>query len=33
MKVMQMADAVRFRTMTTGELRETFLIDDLFQPG
>jgi 4-deoxy-L-threo-5-hexosulose-uronate ketol-isomerase len=28
-----MADAIRFRTMTTEELRETFLIDDLFHPG
>jgi 4-deoxy-L-threo-5-hexosulose-uronate ketol-isomerase len=27
-----MADAIRFRTMTTRELRETFLIDDLFHP-
>jgi 4-deoxy-L-threo-5-hexosulose-uronate ketol-isomerase len=33
MKLMQMADAVRYRTMTTAELRETFLITDLFQPG
>lgn len=33
MKLLQMADAVRFRTMTTGELRESFLISDLFQPG
>jgi 4-deoxy-L-threo-5-hexosulose-uronate ketol-isomerase len=33
MKIVQMADLVRFRTMTTAELRETFLIDDLFQPG
>jgi 4-deoxy-L-threo-5-hexosulose-uronate ketol-isomerase len=28
-----MADAIRYRTMTTEELRETFLIDDLFRPG
>jgi 4-deoxy-L-threo-5-hexosulose-uronate ketol-isomerase len=28
-----MADAIRYRTMTTGELRDTFLIGDLFQPG
>jgi 4-deoxy-L-threo-5-hexosulose-uronate ketol-isomerase len=28
-----MADAIRYRTMTTAELRETFLIDDLFHPG
>jgi 4-deoxy-L-threo-5-hexosulose-uronate ketol-isomerase len=28
-----MADAIRYRTMTTEELRETFLIDNLFRPG
>jgi 4-deoxy-L-threo-5-hexosulose-uronate ketol-isomerase len=33
MKILEMADLVRFRTMTTAELRETFLIDDLFQAG
>jgi 4-deoxy-L-threo-5-hexosulose-uronate ketol-isomerase len=33
MKILQMADAIRYRTMTTKELRETFLIDDLFRPG
>jgi 4-deoxy-L-threo-5-hexosulose-uronate ketol-isomerase len=33
MKILQMADAIRYRTMTTKELRETFLVDDLFQPG
>jgi len=33
MKIMQMADPVRYRTMTTEELRETFLLSDLFQPG
>jgi len=33
MKILQMADATRFRTMTTEELREAFLIDDLFKPG
>ncbi len=33
MKTLQMADAIRYRTMTTSELREAFLIDDLFQPG
>ena len=33
MKILQMADAIRFRTMTTKELRETFLIEDLFKPG
>jgi 4-deoxy-L-threo-5-hexosulose-uronate ketol-isomerase len=32
-RILQMADAIRYRTMTTEELRETFLIDDLFQPG
>jgi len=31
--ILQMADAIRYRTMTTAELRETFLIDDLFHPG
>src|SRR5271165_5394869 len=33
MNLVQMADAIRYRTMTTQELRETFLVDDLFQPG
>jgi 4-deoxy-L-threo-5-hexosulose-uronate ketol-isomerase len=33
MKMMQMADPVRYRTMTTEELRETFLLSDLFHPG
>lgn len=33
MKMLQMADDVRYRTMTTEELRETFLLSDLFQPG
>jgi 4-deoxy-L-threo-5-hexosulose-uronate ketol-isomerase len=33
MKILQMADAVRFRTMTTAELRETFLVNDLILPG
>jgi 4-deoxy-L-threo-5-hexosulose-uronate ketol-isomerase len=33
MKYLQMADPVRFQRMTTTELRETFLLDDLFQPG
>jgi 4-deoxy-L-threo-5-hexosulose-uronate ketol-isomerase len=32
-KMLQMADAVRYRTMTTEELREAFLLSDLFQPG
>lgn len=33
MKILQMADEIRFRTMTTEELRGTFLIDQLFQSG
>ena len=33
MKVMQMADAVRYPHMSTAELRATFLVDDLFSPG
>lgn len=33
MKILQMADAIRYRTMTTEELRETFLVAELFQPG
>jgi len=33
MKVLQLADAIRFKTMTTDELRGTFLLTDLFQPG
>ncbi len=33
MKMLQMADDIRYRTMTTEELRETFLLSDLFQPG
>jgi 4-deoxy-L-threo-5-hexosulose-uronate ketol-isomerase len=33
MRLVQMADAVRYRTMTTAELRETFLLADLFQAG
>jgi len=28
-----MADAVRYEMMNTDELRETFLLEDLFQPG
>jgi 4-deoxy-L-threo-5-hexosulose-uronate ketol-isomerase len=28
-----MADPIRYRTMTTEQLRETFLVTDLFQPG
>ena len=33
MKLLQLADAVRYRNMTTAELRQTFLVSDLFQPG
>ncbi len=33
MKILQMADVIRYRTMSTEELRETFLVADLFQPG
>jgi 4-deoxy-L-threo-5-hexosulose-uronate ketol-isomerase len=33
MKILEMADAIRYRTMTTEELRETFLVSDLFEPG
>ncbi len=33
MKILQIADVIRYRTMTTKELREIFLIDDLFHPG
>jgi 4-deoxy-L-threo-5-hexosulose-uronate ketol-isomerase len=33
MKLLQMADAVRYPRMTTAELRSTFLIDDLFSAG
>jgi len=33
MKILQVADVVRYGSMTTSELRNTFLVDDLFQPG
>ena len=33
MKIMQLADEVRYKAMTTDDLRATFLIEDLFQPG
>ena len=33
MKLLQMADAVRYPRMTTAELRETFLIEDAFRAG
>jgi 4-deoxy-L-threo-5-hexosulose-uronate ketol-isomerase len=33
MRLLQMPDAVRYRTMTTEELRESFLVEDQFRPG
>ena len=33
MKIVQMADAVRYPSMTTAELRETFLLEGLFREG
>jgi 4-deoxy-L-threo-5-hexosulose-uronate ketol-isomerase len=33
MKIHPLADSVRYRTMTTDELRESFLLTDLFKPG
>jgi len=33
MKLIQMADPVRYARMTTEELRATFLLEDLFKPG
>lgn len=33
MKTYLMADPVRYPTMTTSQLRDTFLIDDLYKPG
>jgi 4-deoxy-L-threo-5-hexosulose-uronate ketol-isomerase len=33
MKLLQMADAVRYPRMTTAELRETFLLEGMFRPG
>jgi len=33
MKTYLMADAVRYPTMTTAKIRETFLIDSLYKPG
>jgi 4-deoxy-L-threo-5-hexosulose-uronate ketol-isomerase len=33
MRLYQMADAIRFEMMNTEELRETFLLEDLFQRG
>ncbi len=33
MKTVMMADPVRYPRMTTEELRETFLLNDLYEPG
>src|SRR6266568_5327444 len=33
MRLIQVADAVRYPRMTTSELRASFLVDNLFQPG
>jgi len=33
MKVLQLADEVRYPRMSTAELRSTFLLEDLFTPG
>ncbi|WP_041597581.1 5-dehydro-4-deoxy-D-glucuronate isomerase [Granulicella tundricola] len=33
MKTVEMADKVRYSRMTTGELRETFLLEELFKAG
>jgi 4-deoxy-L-threo-5-hexosulose-uronate ketol-isomerase len=33
MKLIQVADQVRYRQMSTAELRQAFLIEDLFTPG
>ena len=33
MRILQMADLVRYPSMTTTQLRETFLLSDLFKPG
>jgi 4-deoxy-L-threo-5-hexosulose-uronate ketol-isomerase len=33
MRLYQMADAVRYGLMNTDELRETFLIEEMFEPG
>lgn len=33
MKIIQVADAVRYPRMTTSELREAFLLEDLFRTG
>ena len=33
MRLIQVADAIRYARMTTEELRAAFLVDKLFQPG
>ena len=33
MRILQMPDVVRYPGMTTAQLRECFLLDDLFQSG
>ena len=33
MRILQMPDAIRYPTMSTAQLRESFLLEDLFQPG
>ena len=33
MRLYQMADPVRYPRMTTAELRDTFLLEGMFQPG
>ena len=33
MKIFQIPDAIRYPTMSTAQLRESFLLEDLFQPG
>jgi 4-deoxy-L-threo-5-hexosulose-uronate ketol-isomerase len=33
MNLLQLADEIRYQTMTTEELRATFLLGDLFKPG
>src|ERR1700722_15919547 len=33
MRLYQMADAVRYEMMNTEELRETFLLEGMFEPG
>jgi 4-deoxy-L-threo-5-hexosulose-uronate ketol-isomerase len=33
MRLYQMADAIRYGLMNTDELRETFLLEEMFQPG